>query len=290
MAEVQRGIAATLRFPEADADPVSLSEPTVTVVRDSDGKTIVDKGATKSQEEGAYFTYDLKGSEIPEVDLLTVTWADANSNIEQKVEVVGGFACSIASVKHKLDEDAESLPADEEIVAQRERATRDIEAACWDAFRHRYAKETLSGDNGSVLILNKRRVVKILSLEINDIVLTAGELAELHITNIGIERKRAAWPYGRHERWTSEWPEGTNNITIAYVYGHDNYPSASNPVRDLTADYLVQHPTDWEERATSYSDADGNNYRMVTAGEKGHRFNLPTVNAFVEANSVLRIL
>ncbi len=44
--EVQKGIAATLRFPEVDADPVSLSAPTVTVVRDSDG---VLKTATMQQ-------------------------------------------------------------------------------------------------------------------------------------------------------------------------------------------------------------------------------------------------
>lgn len=291
--EIVKGIATTLRFPEVDADPVSLSGPTVTVVRDSDGKTIVDKGATEKHEEGAYFTHDLKGIEIPEVDLLTITWADANSSIEQKVEVVGGYACSLEAVKKKLAEDAEDIASnypDALIRQERERATRDIEAACWDGFRHRYAKETISGDNGSVLILNKRHVVKILSLETNEVVLTEKDIAEFSITDIGIERKHVAWPYGRHERWASDWSEGTNNIVIAYVYGHDNFPSAANPVRDLTADYLVQHPTDWEERATSYTDTDGNNYRMVTAGEKGKRFNLPSVNAFVADAGTVRLL
>lgn len=284
--EVQRGIAAALRFPEADGDPVSLSAPTVTVVRDSDGTTVVDKGATEGHETGAYFTHDLKGTDIPEVDLLKVTWADANSSIEQLVEVVGGFACSIKLIKKKLDEDEETLTKeypDDEIVLQRERATRDIEAACWDGFRHRYAKETLSGDNSGVLVLSKRRIVKILSIEVNDQLLTESEIGELSITGIGVQRNLPQWVPG--------WPDGTNNnVVIAYVYGHDNYPSATNPVRDLTADYLVKFPTNWEERATSYTDTDGNNYRMVTAGEKGKRFSVPSVNAFVNANETMRLL
>lgn len=280
--EIQRGIAATLRFPDVDGDPVSLSGPTVTVVRDSDGATIVDKGATESHESDAYFTHDLTGADIPEVDLLTVTWADANSAYEQKIEVVGGFACSLKAIQKKLDEDAESSPTKEEIELQRERATRDIEAACWDGFRHRYAKETLSGDNSGILILNKRHVVRILRLEVNDTPMTESELKELSITSIGVQRNQPEWPVG--------WPEGTNNIVVTYVYGHDNFPGAANPVRDLAADYLVNFPTNWEERATSYTDTDGNHYRMVTPGEKGHRFSIPSVNAFVNANEGTRLL
>lgn len=285
MAEVQRGIAATLRFPDADGDPVSLSGPKVSVTRDSDGATVVSEGTVDSHEEGAYFTHDLKGTDIPEVDLLNVVWSDANSSYEQVVEVVGGFACSIKSVKKKLDEDEETLAEkypDAEIELQRERATRDIEAACWDGFRQRYAKETLNGDNGGLLILNHRHVVKILSLEVNDETFTELDIGNLSITSIGVERDLSRYARG--------WPEGTNNITIAYVYGHDNFPSAANPVRDLTADYLVEFPTNWEERATSYTDTDGNNYRMVTAGERGKRFGLPSVNAFVDANGGSRML
>lgn len=299
MAEVQKGVTATLRFPEAEADPVALSGPTVTVVRDSDGATIIDGASATSHEEDEYFTFDLAGSEIPEVDLLTVTWADENSSIEQKVEVVGGFACSVAAIKNKLESDEEDLPDEALIVQEREKATRDIEAACWDAFRHRYEKETLSGDNGKVLVLNKRRVVKILSLEIDEVLMSPQELKEFAITDIGIQRRLnvGTGPIEQSGAWAySDWLEGTMNITVAYVYGHDNFPSAANPVRDLTADYLVKHPTDWEERATSYTDTDGNNYRLVTPGERGKRsdmparFSIPSVNAFVASNSTARML
>lgn len=292
--EVQRGVAATLRFPEADGDAVTLSDPKVTVVRDSDGATIVDAGIAQSQESGAFFTFDLKGPEIPEVDLLRVTWVDEASSIEQHVEVVGGFACSIQEIKESIDEEAKDTPTDEKIAQQRERATRDIEAACWDAFRHRYARETLNGDNSGVLILNHRRVVKTLSLSVDGEALTPIEIGELSITGIGLQRNFPQWPGG----WPrgAGWPEGTNNVEITYVYGHENYPSAANPVCELATDYLIKHPTDAERRATSYTDSEGRQYRMVTAGEpgrygsQGRRFNIPSVNAFVEANESQRLL
>jgi hypothetical protein len=295
--EVQKGVAAELRLPEADGDPVVLTEPKVTVVRDSDGATVVHEGTTG--EDAGVFTFDLKGSEIPEVDLLTVTWSDENSAYVQQVEVVGGFACSLESIKKKLGEDSETLATkypDSTVAQQRERATRDVEDACWDAFRHRYAKETLNGDNSDIIVLDHRRVAKILSLSINGVAYTDAEIKELSITSTGIQRNFPLWPEGFRPGWWGGFTEGTNNIVVCYAYGHESFPSAANPIRDLAADYLVDHPTDWESRATSYTDSEGNNYRMVTAGEstkpgaKRARFNVPSVNAFIGANEAFRLL
>lgn len=274
--EIQKGIAATLRVPNAGGDPVALTgSPTVTITRDSDGSTVVKDAATsKVTSPETYWKYELAGSKIPEVDLLTVIWTDGTSSYTQYVEVVGGFLCSVSDIKEKLNESAEDLPEQWKMERERERATKDIEEACWDAFRHRYAKETFSGDRNALIELDNRNVVKILSVEVDGDLLSESEVEELTITRLGVERNPGQWP-------GEGWPFGANNITIAYIYGHDAFPSARGPVRDLAADYLIDHPTDWQERATSYSDTNGNHYRMVTAGEKGAKFNVPSANAFV---------
>lgn len=283
--EVQSGVTAELRFPEEGGDAVTLSEPTVTVVRDSDGSTLVDAKEAQESEDKEFFTFDLKGSDIPEPDLLHVTWQDDDSTFKQEVEVVGGFVCSIAEVREVLKQDAEdkNYPTDAKVRRERERATRDIEAAVWDAFRPRYHKDVLSGDNSNVILLTRRRVQKILSLSIDGVALTESELKDLALTNVGLERDSREFPHG--------FTAGRNNIVVSYIYGHDNFPECVEPVKALAVFRLIPAPNNLHDRATgAFETETGTSYKLVTAGEKGARFSVPAVNAFVEANSVARFV
>lgn len=286
--EIRNGITSTLRFPEAGEDPVELEEPKVTIVRDSDGKTIVNEAvATKAEsEEDPHWTIQVSGTDVAEADLLSVTWKDADSTFTQEVDVVGGFACSIKDIKKKLEESAEDLPEDWLIERAREEATKDLERAAWMALRHRYAREVLSGDRTTILPLDNREVVKIVAIEENEVAFDQDQIDRLAITPIGVER-RIEWGL---EDWTgSYWLTGVDNISIAYVYGPQSFSSARQAVIDLAADYLVQNPTNWQGRATSYTDTEGNNYRLVTAGEKGAVFNVPSANAFVKRFGTVRV-
>jgi len=259
----------------------------VTITRDSDD-TNVDAGSTIVIEEKNVF--ELTGDLIPEVDILNITWKDEEGTHIKQIEVVGDFVCTVQEIEKFLEVEAKNEEEYDqaEIEEQRERATRDIEAACWDAFRHRYCQERLSGENRPALVLRNRHVVKVLAVVVNGVSWDESEIDELVLTSIGLERANTnSWGDPLYPMW----PEGRNNIVVSYVYGHENYPSAINPVVELAASYLMPKPNDKYRRATSAFDVTtGTNYKLVTAGEKGARFNVPSVNAFVEANEVLRFV
>lgn len=276
--EIQKGIKATLRFPEAGDDAVTLEEPTVTVVRDSDGTTIVNKAAATPVEVAEaveYYTYTLTGDKIPEVDLLTVTWADEDSTYTQEVEVVGGFVVSLSEIKEKYGGPAEKAPDAWKLEREREIATRDLEDSVWDAFRHRYEKELVTADGTNCMVLSQRNVVKILSVTVDDEALTGEEIEDLTVTSYGFERPTKV--------------RSGAALVVTYVYGRERFHEAKNPVRDLAAYRLVPDPSDQFGRATSSTSEDGVTYRYFNEAIKGNKFPLPIVDAFVKRYAVARI-
>ncbi len=274
--ELLQNVAGTLRFPGPGDDPVAFSEaPKVTVTRHSDGSAIVtDKATTEETEDGeTYFTLDLTGAQLAEVDLLTATWSDGSSSYTTHAEVVGAFVTSLKAIKKKYSEGA----ADEDVEAAREVATSDIESACGVAFRPRYGKEILDGSGTKQLLLRQPRLLRVLSVAVAGKELTEEELEELTLDPVGMLVGE------------SSWPEGRANIEVAYVHGFESFAPAELPVRDLAAYLLTESPTDWNERATSIQREDGYSYTLVTPGVRGASFPLPSVNAFVEANSYVSV-
>lgn len=265
--EALRGAPATLRFPEHGGDPVELSEPTVTITRDSDGEAVVEGAETTKGEEGGetFWTVELTGAQIPEVDVLKVVWSDESASYTTHVEVVGGFVVSLAAIEAKLGEKA----AEELRVQKREIALREIERACGVAFRPRYAKELLDGTGSKRLLLPRREVTEVLAVEVGGTALSTEEVEALTLEPIGVVIRAAGWPSGK------------SNVSITYVHGYDYFPPAETPVRDYAAYLLADRPSDYSERATQVS-TDVATYSLVTPGMRGAQFPLPTVNAFVE--------
>lgn len=272
--ELLQHVVGTLRFPGPDDDPVTFAEdPTVTVARDSDGSVIVeDKAATKVEleEDDPYYTVELSGTDLSEVDLLKAVWSDGSSSYTTYAEVVGGFVTSLKSIKAKY---GESDKTDEEIAEMREIALRSIEDVCGVAFRSRYSREVLDGTASLELIVSQPRLQRVLSASVGGEALA---LDELVIDPAGIVIAPSVWSCGRA------------NVEIAYVHGYEDFSTATLPVRDLAAHLLTKSPTDWNERATSVSDEMGT-YSLVTAGVRGASFPLPSVNAFVENHSYVTI-
>jgi hypothetical protein len=267
--EILAGAAATLRFPEADGDPVSFSEdPVVTVTRHSDGSVIA-TGAetTKVEEEGedVFYTFDLAGTDLSEVDLLVAVWSDGDSAYTTYAEVVGGFATSLKAIERKYDEDDRTGA---EIAAAREAATTQIEGACAVAFRPRYGRDVLDGSGSRSLLLRQPQLLRVLSVTVDG---EAIDVEHLTLDPAGVLLSSATWT------------EGRANVEVAYVHGYTNFPPAALPVRDLAAYLLTAAPTDWNARATAISNKMGT-YSLVTPGVRGASFPLPNVNAFVEDN------
>jgi len=270
--EILQGAAATLRFPEADGDPVSFSEdPVVTVTRHSTGAAIVTEKATSEEGDGddAYFTVDLAGADLAEVDLLVAVWTDGNSSYTTYAEVVGGFATSLKAIKKKHGKALDDV----DIAGAREAATTQIEGACGVAFRPRYGKELLDGSGSTTLLVRQPQLRRILSAAVDG---EAVDVDTLTVDPAGLVISPL--------RWT----EGQANIEVAYVHGYEIFGPAELPVRDLASYLLTKSPTDWNERATSVSNELGS-YSLVTPGVRGASFPLPSVNAFVEDHRYLSV-
>jgi hypothetical protein len=269
LTEIQRNITSSLRFPPYGEDPaVFASPPTVTVTRDSDGTELTEVEATQvaaTEDDIEHWVVEIKGTDIPEVDLLEVLWTDGSSSYTTYTEVVGGFVTSLRSIEKKLNE---SQP-EEEFASAREIAIRSIEDACGVAFRRRYAKETLDGSGALELMLRRPRLIRVLSATIAGTELDNDELV---VDPVGALIS------------SSRWTEGRANVEVAYVHGHESFPPAALPVRDLAAYLLTPAPTDWNERATAYTSGEVT-YSLVVAGLRGALFPLPSVNAFIEQHS-----
>lgn len=265
--EVLRSVGATLRFPEYGEDAVSLSgEVKITITRDSDGSALVtDSATTHVSGEPEYWTYEVSGSDLADLDILTAMWTDGDSSYTTQVEVVGGYVVSLAAIKDKLGEDA----SDDELIRAREQALDEIERACHVSFRPRYRKERISGNGTDRLLLGSRQPRRILSLEVDDSPLSEADIDALILEPSGVVVRDSTWASGR------------SNIVVTYESGYEFYTPAQRPVRDLAAYYLTPSPTDWNERATGFSN-DLGTYSLVTPGVRGASFPLPVVNSFVE--------
>jgi hypothetical protein len=264
--ELLKGVAAELRLPPPGGDPVAFTDaPRVTITRDSDGVAVVADIAATKREAGdeVWFTVEISGTEIPQVDVLTAVWTDGSSTYTTYAEVVGGFLTSIAAVKKKLDE---NWPGDDEFAGAREIASRSIEDACNVSFRPRYARATVAGSGSTRLLLPRPQLLELLGITVG------GE--PLDISAIAVDS--VGYLVG-----ASPWRQ--SELVVTYVHGYRNFPAADLPVRDLAAHLLAKDPTDWNERATAVSNELGS-YTLVTPGVRGALFPLPSVNAFVEEN------
>jgi hypothetical protein len=272
--ELLQGVAATLRLPEHDGDPVALkAPPEVTVIRHSDGSVLLEGVASKVGEgEDVHYTVELSGKDLSEVDLLTAVWSDGDSSYTTYTEIVGGFVTSLAAIKEKFGEDVKGGNPDVE--AKREAALRAIEGACGVAFRPRYGKEILNGSGTEELLLAQPKLLRVLAASIDG---EAVDVDELTLDPVGLLVN------------PSEWTEGSANVEVAYVHGHESFPPAELPVCDLAAYLLTPAPTDWDQRATSVSNAEGT-YSLVTPGVRGASFPLPSVNVFVQEHHYVSVV
>lgn len=277
--ELLANVGATIRYPEPGGDPVAFDDPPkVTIIRDSTGTDVLtDVVATEviegeGEEAEEYWTVKIPAADLAELDLLTAQWVgeidgDA-ATFETEYEVVGGFVISLAEIRRNLNKEIAAKITDADIAAKRERAVREIEQECGTSFRLRYSRERLDGRGYRRLILGCRGLKRIISVEVEGRIWSPTEVEALSLDPSGVIEA------------SSPWPRGIGNVVVTYVAGLTSYPSALEPICAYALYLLTPTPTDVNQRATSMT-VDDATYRMVTPGERGARFPLPSVNAFV---------
>lgn len=271
--ELLLGSPGTLRFPEQGSDWVELTEAPAVVITNAAGEEVGKELKVSEATEDAkkYWTVEVPAQ--AEVDLLTATWTSTEpaATYTTHAEVVGGFAVSLSAIEEKFGESVDVA----KLEAIREVATSEIEGACGLAFRARYGTELADGSGGERLILQRTEILRLLEVEVDGQILTAEEIAAIVIAppNVLI-RDEGRWPMTKR-----------SNIRLVYAHGKPEYPDARFPVRDYAAYLLTETPSDWQGRATSFTNEIGTTYSLVTPGVRGASFPLPSVNAFCDRHA-----
>jgi hypothetical protein len=266
MQRILRSTVATLTVTfEVDGvatDPVP-ADCTVEIVRD-DGTVLVASTPAQYGTTGQ-FSYTLGILETADLDILTANWTSALGVLTTTVEVVGGFLFTLSEARQTAPLDNLVRYPTSQLVQMRTLVEQALEDACGVAFVPRYARETrLNGQGGGIITTKWAHVTAIRSATIDGTLLTAGELADINPTNVGLYKP-------------SGWALGYGNVEVAYEHGDPHARErVSRAVIRLAKRWLVEGPVD--DRATSFSNDDGT-YSLVTPGRRDELFDLPEVNA-----------
>lgn len=261
--EILRGVDAEIGvvFTDALGEPTAVTGLSVEVTRDSDGSAI-DVG-TPEPVDGQVGSYvaSIDAGETPEVDRLTAVWTAGGQSITTEVEVVGGFLCTLAEIAEAAEVDDEP----KKLAEAREWASSWLEEACGVAFRPKYARDALRGSGTAELLLAHPMPSVIFASSIND--QTLDEVLSLDAS--GVVLRNGRWTHGAR-------------TSVAYQHGYSKTPPiVSRAAVKLARRYLIEDPTDLDERATSMSSGDGT-YSLVTPGVRGALTSIPEVNAVID--------
>lgn len=244
---------------------VSLAEttgaaPTVTATRDSDGSVAATGTATGTDGE---WVFGVTAAQVPDVELLNVEWASGSSTWRTQAEVVGGFLCTLDEIRDALDGGDFT---DDALEDAREWAEDWLEKACRVAFRPRYCREKLSGQGTDLLFLSNPLASSVLSASDTGTTITP---SSIDVDPVGVLNY-------------SSWSEGTRNVSVAYIHGHDSTPALVRTACIRLARYrLLEDPSNTFERATSYTTEDAT-YTLITPGVRGAFTPIPEVNSVIQ--------
>lgn len=273
-----RGARATIALTLLDGDsPVDADDPpTLTITRDSDGSTVADAVEMVSEGDGLY-THELAAGDVPEVELLHFEMnatVDGDDGFSQKgqVEVVGSWIVPLSEITAKLPAGVSSANA----ATARVWAETSIEDACGVAFRPRYARDRLVSDGGRDIMLTRTRCQRVLAASQQGTAISDDALGVLDLSSSGLLTGTGRWLCGR--------------VEVAYVHGYELAPDrVRQAVIKLARFFMIDRPSDLNDRATSISTDDGTTYSLVTPGVGGAEFSIPEVNQVVDQYQRLQV-
>lgn len=179
--------------------------------------TPVENGEAAPDGQGGY-SYTFGGRDV--LDTLTVTWmvtlgGDAMVLDQDVIEVVGGFYFGLSEARD-IDPKFTNTSAfpTEKLIERRTEVEDECEVICEQSFVPRFAREVLSGNGSSAIVLGHPLVRSIRSVTVAGSVMSAPAFGP---DTAGVLRYGATGGY---------WPLGVSNVIIEYEHGHDRPPTA----------------------------------------------------------------
>lgn len=256
---------------EGEAPVDSTSDVTVAVARD-DGSVVVPAGTATTKPPGTTGRYQLalSAAHTAELDRLTLTWTTSEGTRTTTVEIVGGHYFEVAELR------SANLPASKfttvQLAGARTWITDLIDRECGTSFVSRYHRAALDGSGVSALALPAPYVRRLLAVTVDDVALTAPQLAALTLDLDSVE-------------FLTGWTVGIANVDVAYVAG---WGSAEEPPTDLreaaieaATNKLLASNTDTPSRARSITNEFGS-FSLGYAG-KDHPTGYDSVDATIVA-------
>lgn len=235
-----------------------VADGTVTVVATDEAGTVVATGNAASVGLGVY-TFALG----PFTTLMRVvakwsgTWGGVAQSLETEAEVVSAHLFTIAEARAYRDKQLNDTVAypDSDIREARDRITDDFQVDCGVPFFPRYEREVLTVTSAGTLWLPWKRPLSLISITVDGVALTAGELAAV-----------VPEPTGRLTRtggWTSTSPQ---SVVAEWVRGHRKVPTPIKRAALALAHYELIG-SEITDRMVSFANELGT-VRLSTPGRK----------------------
>jgi hypothetical protein len=248
---------------------VAIAAPVTVHIYDGTG-TLVTTGIPTVTVAGA-LTFGLAATAVPRLDTYCAVWSGTVAGADQEwrtaFEIVGDFIIDLADIRgfDRAFADATKYP-DDYVRDCRDQIEEQLEENGMCAFRPRGARETLSGNGMSDIVLGNTDIRGIYSITIDDTPLTADELAAVRFMGNVLHR-------------SSPWPRGFANIAVHYSYGFDAAPGPIRRAALILAKEHIVPSTTLPARATA-STIGEMQYRITIAGRDGFT-GIPDVDAAI---------
>lgn len=246
-------------------DGAVVDPGTVTLgITKADGTVLVAALTATSGSGTSPRTFNLTTTHTANLDTLKVTWTSSlKGTLVSYVEVVGGFLYSIAAAKAFAPALASMTTATH--VQMRTTVEQALEDACGVAFVPRYRYTTLEAWCGRGLMLDRPRPTALRSVTVD------GTTQSLTSATL--------FPSGGVTGLTFASVSGA--VVVGYEHGWPGPPERiTRAALMLLKAWLVAGPVD--DRAATFSSADGGTYGLIVEGRAGSTFGIPAVDAAVQ--------
>jgi hypothetical protein len=250
--QIEFYVNGTLTDPDGEAGTIT--------VRKADGTVLAGPSPITRVSQGKY-----KYALAPQASLnsLSATWAatfgGVSNTVTTYVDVVGAHLFTEAQAR-EFDGGAmasDTKYPDSAIAKERDRITDLLEENTGVSWIPRFGRATLDGNDRCEIQLPHVQVLKVLSVKVDGTAFTSDELNDLvPYPDGGLVRKQLG-----------TWPKGHRNIVVEYEHGHERTVDGVDRIALLWLRRVLVK-TNIPDAVTSYTDQEGNTYRVGVAGAK----------------------
>jgi len=267
-------------------DGTQVDKGTVTIgIVDLDGTVIVAAGtATTRNGSGATTTYTFSLAVQADANELDVTWTRVSpvEAVVDRVHIIGGrlFTESELRAHYNSDLGDDTVYTDALLAEARDRITVEFEDICNVAFVPTYRRETIPGNGGRILELDRPFISQVLAATIGTTSQTVADITP---------DSTLAWVYHTTSFWNDATRSDPLNVTISYVHGHPTVPpDIKRAAMVLARMQLLKDVTGQgvPEIASSFTDPTGQYTSFGANDMTGRWYGIPVVDATLRRKSM----